>query len=123
MSPKRDITMATAEVDAFLRSQSQAIVVGGPEAGAPWGAVARLAWDGSRVAFSLRSDDPLVAALEQDSRACCVVEQFPSYYEIMGVMLHGHARPRPGSGSGPEATFDLDVEAIVSFDFGKLVDD
>jgi hypothetical protein len=108
-----------AEIDRFLCSQTTAMVIALAGNGAPQGAVGRLDYDG-RVAFSLRHDDPVLSLLAADDRACCLVEQFPSYYEIMSVMLHGHARPHQDAEAG-EVTFDLDVEKIVSFDFGKLI--
>jgi hypothetical protein len=37
----------------------------------------------------------------------------------MSVMLHGHACRRVDAEAG-EITFDLDIDKIVSFDFGKL---
>lgn len=119
--PKRDIRMAGGEVDRFLRTRDTAVVVGAPADGAPWAAVGRLHYDGSDVSFSVPADDPVVALLERDDRACCVVEQFPSYYEIKGVMLHGHAIRRRQT-TGADADFELDVEKIVSFDFAKLRD-
>ena len=117
--PKQDIRMNEAEIDRFLRSQATAIVIAITSVGAPQGAVGRLDYDG-HVAFSLRDDDPVLSLLAADDRACCVVEQFPSYHEIMGVMLHGHARQREDAEAG-EVTFDLDVDKTVSFDFGKLI--
>jgi hypothetical protein len=111
--------MSEPEIDRFLRTQTRAVVVAAPARGAPWGAAGRFHYDDGRFGFSLRDDDPLVGLLEGDDRACCVVEQFPSYYEIMGVMLHGRAGRREGGVPG-EARFDLAVEAVVSFDFGKL---
>lgn len=111
--------MNDAEVDAFLRSQSTAVVVGSPVTGSPDGAVGRLHYEGGFVAFTLRADDAVVTALAADDRACCIVEQFPSYYEIVGVMLHGRATRRQATRPG-EATFALHVDKVVSFDFGKL---
>src|SRR5215471_7287263 len=118
--PKQDIRMNDQEIDRFLRSHTTAIVIAISRDTAPQGAVGRLEYDQGRVAFSLRDNDAVLALLAADDRACCMVEQFPSYYEIMGVMLHGHAIRREASEPGA-ATFDLDVEKVVSFDFGKLV--
>jgi hypothetical protein len=117
--PKQDIRMNQSEIDRFLSSQTSAMVIAIAGNGAPQGAVGRLDYDG-RVAFSLRDDDPVLSLLAADNRACCLVEQFPSYYEIMSVMLHGHARRRQNAKAG-EVTFDLDIDKIVSFDFGKLI--
>ena len=38
----------------------------------------------------------------------------------MSVMLHGHAHRREHAVAG-EVSFDLDIDHIVSFDFGKLI--
>jgi hypothetical protein len=119
MSPKRDITMVPDEIDAFLRSQRTAIVVAAAPDNAPVGALGGLFYERGRVAFALGGDDPVVALLARDDRACCIVEQFPSYYEIAGVMLHGRSTRRRSVGE--EVLFDLNVEKVVSFDFSKLV--
>lgn len=111
--------MSPAEVDAFLTTQDTAMVVGAKSSHAPIGAVGRLDYGDGKVAFSVHDDDPVVEVLADDDRACCVAEQFPSYFEIKGVMLHGRARRRPPAVAG-EATYDLDVEKVTSFDFGKL---
>ncbi|HEX5585749.1 MAG TPA: hypothetical protein VFZ17_00435 [Acidimicrobiia bacterium] len=118
---KRDIRMSDDEIARFLAAQSTATVIGSPPSGAPSAAVGRLEYDDGAVAFSVHDDDPVVALLADDDRTCCVVEQFPSYYEIAGVMLHGRARRRDAAAPG-EATFDLAVEKVVSFDFAKLRD-
>ena len=117
--PKRDIRMSGDEIDAFLRTQTKAMILGVAAAGPPEGTVGRLLYRDGRVAFAIRDDDPVVALFDEDARACCVVEQFPSYYEIMGVMLHGRVVRRAGAAVG-EAAFDLAVDKTVSFDFAKL---
>jgi hypothetical protein len=117
--PKQDIAMSQAEIDGFLATQSAAVVVGLRGTGAPTGASARLHRGQGGLGFSVSLDDPIVSHLAEDDRACCVVEQFPSFYEIKGVMLHGRASRRDGGAPG-EARFDLAVEKVVSFDFGKL---
>jgi hypothetical protein len=119
MSPKRDITMGSDEIDEFLRSQQTAIVIANDPDRAPVGALGQFLYDSGRVAFALGANDPVVALLARDDRACCVVEQFPSYYEIAGVMLHGRSTRRHNVGA--EVLFDLNVEKVVSFDFSKLV--
>ena len=118
--PKRDIRMSDSEVDQFLRRESRTVVIGSPQTGAPRAGLGRLQYGDGHVGFSLREGDPLVTVLTENDRACCVVEEFPSYYEIMGVMLHGHARRADREHAG-EAIFELVVEKVVSFDFAKLL--
>lgn len=117
--PKQDIRMSRPEIDRFLVTQSTAVVVALRPAQAPIGAAGRLHYEDRDIGFSIDERDPVVGCLAEDDRACCVVEQYPSYFEIMGVMLHGRARRRRDAASG-EARFDLAVEKVVSFDFGKL---
>ena len=112
--------MSDDEIARFLATQTTVMVIGAPSSGAPNGAVGRFEYDDGAVAFVIHHDDPIVALLVEDDRACCVVEQFPSYYEITGVMLHGRARRRGGAAPG-EVAFDLSVDKVVSFDFAKLV--
>ena len=121
MSPKHDIRMDAVEIDAFLRSQRRVIVVGVSSKGAPIATAGQLLYHRGQVAFVLPVDNPLFRLFASDDRACCIVEQFPSYHEIVGVMLHGRVTKRRHE--EPEvATFDLKVDKVVSFDFGKLLD-
>ena len=125
MSPRRDIRMDAGEVTTFLAGRTRAVVVALDGDGRAHGAVGRLeveqrSWEQGSAAVALRSDDRVVALLRADPRACCVVEQFPSYYQIRGVMIHGHARP--AARADGEARFTIDVERVVSYDFGKLLD-
>jgi len=113
--------MGTAEIEQFLATRTEAVVIGLDDHGLPSGGVGRLMLAGGVVGFALGAEDPVVALLGLDDRACCVVEQFPSYYEIKGVMLHGRATPAVESNVG-EAAFVLDVQRVVSFDFSKLVE-
>lgn len=120
MSPRVDIRMSEADVDRFLASQQWAVVAAAGD-GAPRGARARFRHDAGGTRFILRAEDPVVALLDADDRTCCVVDQFPSYYGIVGVMLHGRAAREPEPGPEPGgAAYRLVVEKVVSFDFGKL---
>jgi len=112
--------MGTEEVEEFLATRTEAVVIGLDDHGMPSGGVGRLLLADGVVGFALGAEDPVVALLDVDDRACCVVEQFPSYYEIKGVMLHGRATPAVESILG-EMAFVLDVRHVVSFDFSKLV--
>ncbi|HLG68259.1 MAG TPA: hypothetical protein VKV36_10370 [Acidimicrobiales bacterium] len=121
MSPRRDIAMTTPEIEAFLGARRDCVVVSLDGLGRPDGTVGSLVRDGRRTSFDVAADDPLVALLDRDQRTCCVVEEFPSYYEIKGVMVHGIATRRPVGRASDRATYDLEVSSVVSFDFGKLL--
>ena len=112
--------MGDEEVDLFLRTQARAVVVALDADGLPSGGVGRLVAGDGTVGFVLRAEDPVVALLGRDERACCIAEEFPSYYGIRGAMVHGRARAVAGADPG-EAAFDLTVEQVVSYDFGKLL--
>jgi len=118
--PKRDIRMSEQETDNFLRTQTTVTVIALVGDAAPEAAVGRFEYRDGNARFTLSRDDPVVSSLATDDRACCVLEQFPSYYEIKSVMLHGRATLRIGAASAGEATFDLAVVKVVTFDFGKL---
>jgi len=118
--PKRDIRMSDEETDAFLRTQTTAVVIALVGDAAPEGAVGRFEHRDGNPRFAVRAEDPIVTHLAADDRVSCVLEQFPSYYEIRSVMLHGRATRRPEESSVGEATFDLAVDKVVTFDFGKL---
>ena len=118
--PKRDIRMSDEEKERFLRSQTTVMVLALAADAAPEGAVGRFEYHDGRASFTVHDDDVVVSLLAADDRACCVLEQFPSYYEIMGVMLHGRVSRRDAAVAEGEATFDLDVDKVVTFDFGKL---
>jgi hypothetical protein len=120
MSSRPDIRMQPEEVAAFLRTSATAVVVVLDGDGLPSGAVGRLVVEeGADVGFVLGADDRAVQLLAHEGRACCVVEHFPSYYGIQGVMLHGVASRLPERTQG-EAAYALTVERVVSYDFGKL---
>lgn len=116
MAERPDIRMSDEEVRAFLAEQRRA-VVGALDAGAPVGTVADVRLVDDEVEVTLAADDPLRLALAVDDRVCVVTDQFPTYYEIKGVCLHGRARPVDGVGG---RTFRLGLDDVTSFDFGKL---
>lgn len=123
MSRRRDVRMRADEVETFLagRAGTRAIVVALDAHGLPSGGVGGLLVEGTAVGVALAADDPVGDLLARDDRACCIVEHFPSYYGIQGVMLHGRAR-RTRATRPTEATFELIVERVVSYDFAKLLD-
>jgi hypothetical protein len=120
MSPRPDITMTVEEIHRFLDANDEVLVVALQPGAPPAGAVGQLLWTDGELGFDLDVDDPVVALLEADDRVCCVVEQFPSYFEIKGAMFHGRAHRRPDGPVNGVATFAVERDDTVSFDFGKL---
>ena len=117
--PKQDIRMSPEEIDRFLRAQATAVLVVTAKEGPPAGTTVRLDVHAGHIALTLRDDDPVVELLAADDRACCIVDRFPSYFEITGVLLHGRATRRPAT-TPHQATLDLALDHVVSFDFSKL---
>lgn len=115
MGNRPDISMTPAEITAFLATQRR-VVVAALDRGAPVGTVASARMAGSGIEVSLPPDDEVAALLAADDRVCVIAEQFPSYYEIRGVVAHGHAH---FSREDP-STFRLALDDVLSFDFAKL---
>jgi hypothetical protein len=67
---------------------------------------------------TLAADDPVAAVLAVDDRVCVLVDEFPSYYEIKGVVAHGRAVTQPRDAGG--YTFTLTLDDVASFDFSKI---
>lgn len=120
MSRRPDISMPRDEAERFLAAQDHLVLVANAAHGAgPLATPARSRFEDGTVRVTLPADDPVVAALATDARACCVAEQFPSYYAIKAVVVHGTATrveaDRPG-----EAAFAVALERLTTFDFGRL---
>src|SRR5262245_65096048 len=98
--------MSNEETDEFLRTQTTVMVVALVGGAAPEGAVGRFEYRDGSPRFTVGAGDPVVSHLATDDRVACVLEQFPSYYEIKSAMLHGRAARRDVSTSADEATFD-----------------
>ena len=47
---------------------------------------------------------------------CCVADEHASYFEIQGVIVHGRGLPIDGE---PDRAL-VEIERVVSFDFGRL---
>ena len=116
MSPRPDISMGPAEITAFLATRTRAVLAV-LDAGAPVGTVADLRLVDGELEVGV--DDPeITALLAADDRVCVVADQFPTYYEIRGVVVHGRARNRTDRVG--RTTFRLALGDHTSFDFAKL---
>ena len=116
MAERPDISMSADEVRGFIATQRRAVVAA-LDAEAPVGTVADLRLVEAAVEVTLADDDPMRVVLAVDDRVCVVAEQFPTYYEIRGVAVHGRAQPVDGIGG---RTFRVGLDDLTSFDFGKL---
>jgi hypothetical protein len=115
--PKRpDISMSRDETEAFLATQSRAVVVA-LDGSSPVGTVADVALADGELAVTLHAGDPIADLLARDDRVCVMTEQFPTYYEIKGVSAHGRAVLTEVDG---RTRFTLGLDDTTSFDFGKV---
>jgi hypothetical protein len=119
MSTRQNISMSRQEAEQFLASQDRVILVANSGDGPPLGTPARARFESGTLVVSVPEADPIVAALAEDARACCIAEQFPSYYEIKSVIVHGTSRPCEPVHHG-EASFTVPLEQLTTFDFGRL---
>ena len=76
--------MTPDEVKSFLATQDTMVIATLAD-GASTGTVARARLDGDQLVFVVADADPAVDQIARDDRVCCVIDQFPSYYEIKGV--------------------------------------
>ncbi len=108
--------MDAAEVRAFLATRPRAVLALLDD-GAPVGTIADITVVGDELAVGV-SDAAARGLLARDDRVCVVADQFPTYYEIRGVVAHGRARDLETTGD--RTTFRLSLDDVTSFDFAKL---
>ena len=121
MSPRREISFSQAEAEEFLAAQVHAVVVATSPDDAPLATPASVNFSDGVLVVTIPESDPIVAALTSDPRACCITEQFPSYYTIKSVIVHGAARAVP-SATDDTRSFAIALEELTTFDFARLVD-
>ena len=129
--PRERIDMSRGEVLDFLREE-QRLVLGTLDAdGTPWADAAPCSLQGEVLYFSIPRDSRSLANIQRDDRVCCSLDQYPTYYEIKGATLHGHAVAVTDpatlatirfdrSPRGDAAVFGIGLDDVVSFDFAKL---
>jgi len=118
--PRADIRMTDAETRAFQADKHEVVVVANDDDGSPIATVAPYRFDGEVIAVSLAADDPVSHALAHDGRVCVVAEQFPSYFEVRSVVVHGRAVLEPVYDDGRRALRIPLGEDTVTFDFAKM---
>jgi hypothetical protein len=121
MSPRPEISLPRQEAEEFLASQDHVVLVANAGEDAPLGTTGRARFERGAMLVSVPEHDPIVEALARDARACCIVEQFPSYYEIKSVIVHGTAR-RDASVLDGEVSYIIPLEQLTTFDFARLLE-
>ncbi len=116
--PRRDISMTAEEIDAFLGANREAVVAANHPDGGTLATVAAYSWRDGVITVELPADEPVLAALRADDRACVAVEQFPSYTEIRAVVVHGPATIVRSYNPIVAVRIPLGPDT-VSFDFAK----
>ncbi|MEE9285771.1 MAG: pyridoxamine 5'-phosphate oxidase family protein [Dehalococcoidia bacterium] len=138
--PRESIAMDRQEVLDFLRGQRRLVLGTLDPDGAPWADAAPCVLRGDVLFFWIPRDSRSFANIQRDGRACCALDQYPSYYEIKGATLHGRAvevrdaialeqaraafelagGSRDGDLPGDGAVFCMGLDDVVSFDFAKI---
>jgi nitroimidazol reductase NimA-like FMN-containing flavoprotein (pyridoxamine 5'-phosphate oxidase superfamily) len=120
--PRETIDMTRPELFEFLAAQRW-VALGTLDAdGTPVGDVVPAVLDGERLRFAVAHGSRAHDNITRDPRVCCAADEFPSYYEIRGAVVHGRAEAcgdagRLGHGLIEYATGLNDVR---SFDFRKI---
>jgi hypothetical protein len=102
--------MTTAEVEAFLARCPQVVVGALGADGWPTGTIAASSYVDGGLALTFGLDAPVLGDV------CCVADEHASYFEIRGVIVHGRSLPVAGEPTRAR----VEVERVVSFDFGRL---
>jgi hypothetical protein len=116
--PKADVSMSEAEVLAFLAAPRQCVVACRTLSGGLVTALGDAVLQGEVLRVRIPSDDPAGDALREDGRVCCMVEESPSYYEVVSVGVRGYVQDL--SVGGDRLGFDLPVSDLVGSSFAKL---
>ena len=131
--PRESIAMSNEELSAFIGAKPWIVVGTLDEDGSPWGDVAASLIEGGRLIFAVPNGTRAAANIERDPRVVCMNDQYPTYYGIKGVTIHGHAEPVDDPAIAarlPSDPIDRDaadrtvyavpLEDVTSFDFTKI---
>ena len=131
--PRESIAMSNEELTAFLGAKPWVVVGTLDQDGSPWGDLAASLIDGGRLVFAVPAGTRAAANIERDPRVVCMNDQYPTYYEIKGVTVHGRAErlkdPALAArlpadpidrGAADRAFYAVPLDDITSFDFTKI---
>ncbi|MGH7898905.1 MAG: pyridoxamine 5'-phosphate oxidase family protein, partial [Candidatus Binatia bacterium] len=132
MGQRERISMTDEEVRSFLRRKTRLVLGTLRGDGAPAADVAPCCYEEGSLWALVPRDSEALANVRRDPRVACTLEEFPSYFEIKGVIVHARASETTGeerariaqrfTGRSLDgcAILRLPLEHVVSFDFGKM---
>ena len=131
--PRESIAMSNEELTTFLGAKPWVVVGTLDQDGSPWGDLAASLIDGERLVFAVPAGTRAAANIERDPRVVCMNDQYPTYYEIKGVTIHGRAQRLDdpaleqrlsadpiNRGASDRAVYTVPLDDITSFDFTKI---
>ena len=131
--PRESIAMSNEELTAFIGAKPWVVVGTLDEDGSPWGDVAASLIEGGQLLFALPGGTRAAANIERDPRVVCMNDQYPTYYEIKGVTVHGRAlrlddpalaARLPSDPIDRDTTdrtvYTVPLDDVTSFDFTKI---
>jgi hypothetical protein len=129
--------MTLDDATAFLQGRGWVIMATLEPDGSPWADIVPSLLHQGRLFFRVQTGSRSHANIQRDQSVCCANDQYPTYYEIKGAVIHGKAerideehipaglRERPDplqAGAGLEGEcYAVPVSDVVSFDFSKIV--
>ncbi len=91
MARENRLEMSPAEVREFLARLDVLILATLDKNDVPVGDVARYVLEDESLYFAIPREGPTHRNLQRDDRISCCAEQFPEYFEIAAVTVHGRA--------------------------------
>ncbi len=131
--PRESIAMSNEELTDFIGAKPWVVVGTLDEDGSPWGDVSASLIEGGQLIFAVPNGTRAAANIERDPRVVCMNDQYPTYYEIKGVTIHGRAQrlddpalmarlpSDPIDRNAADRTvYAVPLDDITSFDFTKI---
>ena len=131
--PRESIAMSNEELTDFIGAKPWVVVGTLDEDGSPWGDVAASLIEGGQLIFAVPNGTRAAANIGRDPRVVCMNDQYPTYYEIKGVTIHGRAQRLDDPALAarlPSDPIDRDaadrtvyavpLDDVTSFDFTKI---
>jgi hypothetical protein len=89
---RENISMTTDELRSFLGSVEWVALGTLDEHGGPAASLAAAVMKQDRLFFVVAEESPAATHLSRDPRCCCTADIFPTYNQIKGATIHGHAQ-------------------------------